>query len=91
MRVLSAEQLLRIADEFCAVTRVPVRVRSFAALCAAAAVPGARVHGVPVFDSVVSAADALAATIAAVEPLTGENRGFAQVARQVYLDWVEEL
>lgn len=91
MRALSAEQLLCIADEFCAVSWVPVRVHSFAALCAAAAVPGARVHGVPIFDSALSAADALAATIEAVAPLTGENQGFAQVARQVYLDWVEEL
>lgn len=89
MRGLSPEQLLAVADEFCAVARV--RVRSFAALCAAAAVPGARVHGVFVFDTERSAGDGLASAIVALKPLTGDNAGFAQVARQVYLDWVKEL
>ncbi|MCT1585611.1 TetR family transcriptional regulator [Corynebacterium sanguinis] len=88
MRPLSPEQLLAIADEYCEVARV--RVKSFPSLCAAAAVPGARVHGVPVFDSAPAAAAALAATVSKLQPLTGANAGFAEVVRRVYLDWVEQ-
>ena len=84
MRPLSPEQLLAIADEYCVVAGM--RVRSFSALCAAAAVPGARVHGVPVFDSAPAAAEALRATISRLHPLTGSNDGFAEVAHRVYLD-----
>lgn len=88
MKSLSPEQLLAIADEFCPAARV--RVRSFGALVAAAAVPGARVHGVPVFDSPGAAADELARTIAALAPLTGANDAFAEVAARVYARWAEE-
>lgn len=87
MKGLTAEQLLAVADEFCAATGV--RVRSFSALCAAAAVPGARVHGVAVLDSPGAAADALHSAVVALAPLTGSNEGFAHVARRVYLDWLE--
>ncbi|AWB83085.1 TetR family transcriptional regulator [Corynebacterium liangguodongii] len=87
MRALSPEQLLAIADEFCAPRGA--RVRSFSALCAAAAVPGARVHGVPVFDSATAAGEALAEAIVALEPLNGGNRAFGEVARRVYVEWVE--
>lgn len=85
---LSPEQLLAVADEFCSALPAPgAKVRSFAALCAAAAVSGARVHGVPVFTTPVGAARALAETIARLEPLTCLNDDFAEVARRVYLDW----
>ena len=47
MRGFSGEQLLAVADEYCAFHSC--HVRSFAALAASAAVPGARLHGVPVF------------------------------------------
>ena len=60
MRGFSGEQLLAVADEYCAFHGC--HVRSFAALAASAAVPGARLHGVPVFDSVEAAAAALAET-----------------------------
>ena len=88
MRGMSAEQLLAVADEYCEVTGA--RVRSFSALVACAAVPGARVHGVPVFDTVGRAAEALAAAVRRMEPLTAGNSGFALVAAEVYRRWVGE-
>ena len=87
MRGFSAEQLLAVADEYCAFHGC--HVRSFAALAASAAVPGARLHGVPVFDSVEAAAAALAETIRALQPLSGSNAGFADVAAEVYRRWAE--
>ena len=87
MRGFSGEQLLAVADEYCAFHGC--HVRSFAALAASAAVPGARLHGVPVFDSVEAAAAALAETIRALEPLSGFNAGFADVAGEVYRRWAE--
>ena len=91
MRGFSPEQLLAIADEYCAFHGC--QVRSFAALAACAAVPGARLHGVPVFDSVEAAAAALAETIRALQPLSGAgtepNAGFAEVAAEVYRRWAE--
>ncbi|OHR18205.1 TetR family transcriptional regulator [Corynebacterium sp. HMSC034A01] len=91
MRGFSAEQLLAVADEYCAFHGC--QVRSFAALAASAAVPSARLHGVPVFDTVEAAAAALAETIRALQPLSGFNAGFnagfADVAAEVYRRWVE--
>lgn len=86
MRGFSAEQLLAVADEYCAVTGT--RVRSFSALVACAAVPGARMHGVPVFDTASRAAEELAAAVRRMAPLTAGNSGFAEVAAEVYLRWV---
>lgn len=97
MRAFSAEQLLAVADEYCAFHGC--QVRSFAALAAAAAVPGSKLHGVPVFDSVPAAANELASTIRLLKPLcpgsanagpgTGRdpNPGFADVAAEVYRRW----
>lgn len=87
MRGLSAEQLLIIADEFCSAPpglSAPARVRDFAALAAAAAVPGARVHGVAVHGTTATAADALREAIVRLEPLTARNSEFADVAGEVY-------
>lgn len=88
MRNLSNEQLLAIADECAHIYKV--RIRSFAALCACAAVPGARLHGVPVHDTPHAAARGLADTIRELRPLTGANNVFADVAGTTYLRWVEE-
>lgn len=87
MRGFSPEQLLAVADEYCAFHGC--QVRSFAALAAAAAVPGARLHGVPVFDSEAAAASALADVIRSLEPLSpaSVNPGFADVAAEVYRRW----
>lgn len=85
MRALSAEQLLAIADEYCSFHGC--HIRSFGFLTAAAAVPGARLHGVPVFDSVSAAAAALSSAIVALEPLSDSNAGFAEVAGEVYRRW----
>lgn len=85
MRGLTPEQLLAVADEYCAVHGC--HVRSFAALAACAAVPGSRLHGVPVSDSVAAAARELAETIRALQPLSGSNAGFADVAAEVYRRW----
>lgn len=87
MKGLSAEQMLAIADEVCRIYKV--RVRSFAALAACAAVPGARIHGAPVFDSSDAAAAQLRQTILALGPLTGHNDVLADVAAGVYRDWVD--
>lgn len=88
MRSLSSEQLLAIADECTHIYKV--RIRSFAALCACAAVPGARLHGVPVHDTPHAAARGLADTIRELRPLTGANDAFADIAGTTYLRWVEE-
>lgn len=85
MRGFSAEQLLAIADEYCSFHGC--HVRSFGFLAACAAVPGAKVHGVPVFDSVSAAAAALSEAIVALEPLSAGNAGFAEVAGEVYHRW----
>lgn len=85
MRPLSPEQLLAIADEFCAAH--PVHVRSFSALAACAAVPGSRIHGVTVFDSVEPASLALAAAIRRLEPLSALNDAFATTTADIYRRW----
>ena len=89
MRGFSPEQLLAVADEYCAFHGC--QVRSFASLVACAAVPGARLHGVPVFDSIAAAANELAQAIRSLEPLSpaSVNPGFADVAAEVYRRWAE--
>lgn len=87
-RPLTPEQLLLIADEFCDAHRVSVR--DFSALVAAAAVSGARIDAVPVHASPSSAADALARTIVALEPLSARNREFAAVCQEVYLRYAQQ-
>ena len=87
MRGFSGEQLLAIADEYCAFHGC--HVRSFAALAACAAVPGARFHGVAVFDSVDAAAAALSETVVALEPLSNSNEGFADVVAEVFRRWAD--
>lgn len=87
-RPLTPEQLLLIADEFCAVHRV--RMRSFAALVAAAAVPGARLHGVAVFDSPAAAGRALEETVVKLAPLNDKNEAFARVCGEVYRRFADE-
>lgn len=80
---LTPEQLLLIADEFCAVHGT--QVRDFAALVAAAAVPGARISGIPVHDNATAAADSLAAAVSALQPLSDLNELFAAACRAVYV------
>lgn len=80
---LTPEQLLIIADEFCAFHHV--QVRDFSALVAAAAVPGARIDGIRVHSDVFTAAAALSTALVALKPLTGLHSQFAEVCRQVYL------
>lgn len=88
-RGFSAEQLLAIADEYCDVHGC--HVKSFGFLAACAAVPGSRFHGIPVFDSVDAAAEALSSSINALAPLSSNNEGFAAVAAEVYRRWVDSL
>lgn len=87
MRALTPEQLLAIADEFCRV--YPVRVRDFSALAAIAAVPGARVHGVAVHDTVATALEALHGATTHLAPLSGHNDEFAHVVMEVYRKLVQ--
>lgn len=79
---LTPEQLLLIADQFCDAHRVTVR--DFGALVASAAVAGARIDGIPVHAHPAAAGDALADTIARLEPLSDFNREFGDVCRAVY-------
>nr|VDG61954.1 Uncharacterised protein [Streptococcus thermophilus] len=87
MKPLTPEQLLIIADEFCA--HHGGVVRSYSALCAAAAIPGARIDGIAVFDSPGAAGEALARGVEMLEPLRGDNSAFATAAQRVYLRWAE--
>ena len=80
--VITAEQLLLIADEYCAIHRVTVR--DFGALVAAASVPGARINGIPVYADRVNAGEALARAVARLEPLSDHNREFGAVCRDIY-------
>lgn len=79
---MTPEQLLRVAEEFCAVHRV--RVRSFGSLVGAAAVSTARIEGIPVHADDTAAGRALAETIQRLEPLTARNEEFGEVAREVF-------
>ncbi|QGU03307.1 TetR family transcriptional regulator [Corynebacterium comes] len=79
---LTPEQLLLIADEFCATHRV--QIRDFGALVAAAAVPGARIDGIPVHATSHAAGEALARMVDRLEPLSDLNREFGAVCRAVY-------
>lgn len=85
MKSFSPEQLLAVADEFCPIYKV--QIRSFASLAACAAVPGARIHGVAVFDSVEGAARGLREAVVKQKPLSGANEEFAEVAAEVYRRW----
>lgn len=87
MKPLSPEQLLIIADECC--TKWGSTVRSYSAICAAAAIPGARLEGLPVFDSPAAAAAALVHGIERLEPLADFNASFAETAGEIYLRWCE--
>lgn len=87
MKPLTPEQLLIIADECC--TTWGATVRSYSAICAAAAIPGARLDGIPVFDSPTAAAAALARGIERLEPLTDFNVPFAHAAQEIYRRWCE--
>lgn len=87
MKPLSPEQLLSLADEFTLTT--PTHIQSFSALVACAAVPGAKVDGVPVFDSVEDAAVALAGAVEKLQPLSHGNEAFGRLAAEVYRRWAE--
>lgn len=87
MKPLTPEQLLIIADECCA--RWGTTVRSYSAICAAAAIPGAKLDGLAVFDSPAAAAAALARGIERLEPLTDFNAPFAAAAGEIYVRWCE--
>lgn len=87
MKPLTPEQLLIIADECC--TQWGTTVRSYSAICAAAAITGAKLEGLPVFDSPAAAAAALTRGIERLEPLADFNTDFASVAGEIYLRWCE--
>lgn len=85
MKTLSPEQLLTIADECCETWGTTVR--SYSAICAAAAIPGARLEGLDVFDSPAAAAAALSRGIERLEPLVDFNEPFAAAAGAIYERW----
>lgn len=79
---LTPEQLLLIADEFCATHRV--QIRDFGALVAAAAVPGAHIAGIPVYEGTAAAGRALAEAVTRLEPLSDHNREFGRACGKLY-------
>ncbi|MHA2787550.1 TetR family transcriptional regulator [Corynebacterium sp. S7] len=88
MKALSSEQLLIVADEFCAHARVAVR--DFSALAAIAAIPGASFHGIAVHASVEAAARSLEAAIRKLHPLTSRNDEFATATGEIYRRWAND-
>lgn len=80
---MSAEELLVIAREFCAVAGA--RITNFAALCAASAAAGARIDGIAVHASPRAAADALAGALTAYPALSGANGQFAALCAAIYV------
>lgn len=89
MKPLTAEQLFIMAEEFCA--HRGCSIRSYSALCAAAAIPGARIEGISVFDSPAAAAAALARGIERLEPLHQDNQAFAATAQDIYTAWTQNF
>ncbi|SES09754.1 hypothetical protein [Corynebacterium cystitidis] len=85
VKALRPEQLLIIADHFCA--QHGVELLSFSDLAAAAAVPGARFDTVALYSSSLSASDALATYLRRLQPLSALNDEFAVVAAEVYRRW----
>lgn len=82
---LRPEQLLIIADHFCA--HYGVELHSFSDLAAAAAVPGARFDTVALYPSSESASAALATYLRRLSPLSALNDEFSVVAAEVYRRW----
>lgn len=79
---LTPEQLLLIADQFCKTNQV--QIRDFSGLVAAAAAPGARIDGIPVHGDRYAAGEALAVTVARLEPLSKLNKQFGAACREIY-------
>lgn len=81
MSGLTGEDALIAAEEVCAATGA--RVRDLSALVAAAAVPGARIGGIPVHRDRAEARAALAEAVARLQPLTGANDALARVLDRI--------
>lgn len=81
---LSPEQLLSIADQWCAHTHT--RVRDYSALVAAAAVINAHIHGVNLHPHPRAAAQAFSHTLKKLAPLESANEGFAELCARVLLE-----
>lgn len=79
---LSPEQLLIIADVFCA--KFQVDVVNFAALYAAAAITNAHFHGVRVHPNVTNISLSLRATIEKLKPLSDRNDSFGRFSSAVF-------
>lgn len=79
---LSPEQLLLIADIFCA--KFQVDVVNFPALYAAAAITNANFHGVQVHPSVTNISFSLCDTIRKLKPLSDRNDSFARFSSAVF-------
>ena len=82
-RACSLDELVTVADRVCA--RTGAVIIDYSALAAAAAVPGARINGVPVHSNPRAAAEAMAAVIETLAPLDTANKCLSVVAARVYL------
>lgn len=80
--ILTPEQLLIIADVFCA--KFQVDVVDFAALYAAAATTNANFHGVRVHPNVTNISFSLCAAIQKLKPLSDRNDSFARFSSLVF-------
>lgn len=81
LRGFNSRQLLLIADQIA--EEYGVTVRNLPAIAAAAAVTTAEISGIPIHRSTEEVGDSLAECILRLEPLSGANREFADVAREI--------
>lgn len=81
---LSPEQLLSIADHWCAHTHA--QVQDYSALVAACAVINAHIHGVNLHPNPRAAAQAFARCLKKLAPLSSGNEGFAELCARVLLE-----
>lgn len=85
--ILSPEQLLLIAREFC--TRYNVRITDFSVLVAASAAADAHIQGLPVHNNPRAAARTLSEVLRTLGALSGRNPQFAALCGRVYLEMAD--
>ena len=88
LRGFSSRQLLLIADRV--TEEYGVTVRNLPAIAAAAAVTTAELSGIQIHRTSAEAGDSLAECILRLQPLSGSNREFADIARDILQQRNEE-
>ena len=85
MRGFTPEQVLILADEFCA--EFGCEVRDYAALVSIAAVSNPKLHTVEVFPNPSAAARYLSRHVRTLSPLSGLNERFAGFVVNAFTQW----